>query len=432
MAEEDRGEPGTVHQGDTYEGIVRMSLMRLGTNDPDGALRQTNDYWKKCQSIGIPPQTCAALIYETVKHRHQPSGEIILREPGAEAPTFMGEEWEVIIRRTPGGGSMNDLRAASGRAPDEVKGHNVIYGDFYDDEKARAFARKMTNAGFIAMYGPRKKPVADEGAREGASEKSALRWTEVWWHFPSDAEKFAKQLEKLHSTIVALAMNRIVRTNATDADIQRVIKKHRWEGEHTVYGTSRSFKHVAEEGDPSAMPTVVAVAAVTPAAAAEPTEVLMEPTVAVPWVKVTRDVERYEACVKTADKIGPIKDAKKVYELLGDALNKEDQEVFCVVLLNLRGELRGVCEVARGQRSRVAVGPADVLRPVITSGAEGFIVVHNHPTGKANPSKADRQLTDLIAEATKPYGKDVTFIDHVVIGIHQAFSICQNKMYKVR
>ena len=66
----------------------------------------------------------------------------------------------------------------------------------------------------------------------------------------------------------------------------------------------------------------------------------------------------------------------------------------------------------------------------MASGAEGYIVVHNHPSGKAAPSKADRDLTRLIAEATKPYGNGITFIDHVVIGLNSAYSICESRMYK--
>lgn len=167
-------------------------------------------------------------------------------------------------------------------------------------------------------------------------------------------------------------------------------------------------------------------------AAAEPVAVIHEPTVTVgiPWVKVTRDVDRYEACVKKADKIGPIATPVKVYELLGDALNKEDQELFVVILLDLRGNLRGVCEVARGQRSRVTVGVADVMRPVIAGGAEGFICCHQHPSGKVAPSKSDLDLTKHIREATRPYGKDVCFIDHCVIGLGRIHSIVEGKTYK--
>jgi DNA repair protein RadC len=135
-----------------------------------------------------------------------------------------------------------------------------------------------------------------------------------------------------------------------------------------------------------------------------------------PWVRVTRDPERYEACLAQAQKIGPIDNSRKVYDLLVPMFAKEDQEILVVVLVDVRRQLRGVAEVHRGQRSSVGVSVADVLRVVITTGAEGFVLSHGHPSGKSSPSKADVELTKQIAEATKPYGKSITFIGHVVIG----------------
>lgn len=144
--------------------------------------------------------------------------------------------------------------------------------------------------------------------------------------------------------------------------------------------------------------------------------------VCVPWVKVTRDPERYEACLATAKKIGPMKDAASVYQLLHDALAKEDQEVFLVVLVDVRDQLRGVAEVHRGARSEVMVSVQDVLRPVIVSGAETFFVVHPHPSGKADPSDADLSLTKQIVKACKPFSRSMTFRDHVIIGMNEYYS----------
>jgi DNA repair protein RadC len=135
-----------------------------------------------------------------------------------------------------------------------------------------------------------------------------------------------------------------------------------------------------------------------------------------PWVRVTRDPERYKECLSNARKIGPIDNARKVYDLLSPALSKEDQEVMCVVMLDVRRHIRGVSEVHRGQRSRVSVAVSDVMRVVIASGAEAFIVAHNHPSSNATPSSADIRLTKSIQEACRPFGKDITFLGHVVIG----------------
>jgi DNA repair protein RadC len=148
-----------------------------------------------------------------------------------------------------------------------------------------------------------------------------------------------------------------------------------------------------------------------------------------PWVRVTRDPERYEACLAAARKIGPITNAAKVYELLHKTLSVEDQEVFLVVLTDVRGQLRGVSEVHRGQRSRVGVSVSDVMRVVNAAGAEGFLIAHNHPSGTPNPSDADRSLTTQIEKAVEPYGSDLTFFDHVVIGVGSFYSIREDKLY---
>jgi hypothetical protein len=154
-----------------------------------------------------------------------------------------------------------------------------------------------------------------------------------------------------------------------------------------------------------------------------------------PWVRVTRDPERYESCLAKARKIGSVDNARKVYDLLYPALSKEDQEVLMVVLLDIRRQLRGVSEVHRGQRSRVGVGVTDVMRIVIASGAEAFVVCHGHPSGNSRPSDADVALTKSIEQACHPFGKDLTFLGHVVIGTKEFSEISPagkvSKAYKM-
>jgi hypothetical protein len=168
-----------------------------------------------------------------------------------------------------------------------------------------------------------------------------------------------------------------------------------------------------------------------PSSGIELAQPLADTGACIPWVKVTRNPENYAACVETARRLGPMDTARKVYDLLSDQLSKEDQEVFLVVLCNVRGELRGVAEVARGQRSKVTVGIDDVMRVVISTGAEQFVCVHQHPSGTATPSDSDLQLTKQIKEAAELFGNDVVFLDHVVVGIKEYYSIEEKKLYKV-
>jgi DNA repair protein RadC len=103
-----------------------------------------------------------------------------------------------------------------------------------------------------------------------------------------------------------------------------------------------------------------------------------------------------------------------------------------VLCCDIRGQLRGVAEAARGQRSRVNVGATDVMRiarvvqdQVLASGAEYFVVVHNHPSGDPTPSVPDRQLTATLRKIAAPYGADLTFADHVIIGMGRFYSLAE-------
>lgn len=278
-------------------------------------------------------------------------------------------------------------------------------GDGHKEDVLGVFPslKSAQDAARAHVYGKRRSHVSV--VSDASEEKSAFRWTEVSFDKREDAEKFAKLMEKVNSTIVAHHDNLIVRTNATHGDITRVLTKHNWKAGYRLGRNALA----AEETVP-----VIHEAA----------------EACVPWVKVTRDPERYNECLTRAKKIGPITTPRAVYDLLADALAKEDQEVFLVVMLDIRGQLRGVCEIARGQRSKVTVSPADILRPVLIAGAEGCILVHQHPSGKCDPSEADRQLTKSVRDCIKPYGSSITLADHVVIGSGEFYSIAENKKYK--
>jgi DNA repair protein RadC len=59
------------------------------------------------------------------------------------------------------------------------------------------------------------------------------------------------------------------------------------------------------------------------------------------------------------------------------------------------------------------IHPREVFKPALEYSAAGLILVHNHPSGKAIPSKADCLVTKQIAEAGRLLGIDL--IDHVIV-----------------
>ena len=107
---------------------------------------------------------------------------------------------------------------------------------------------------------------------------------------------------------------------------------------------------------------------------------------------------------------GPI----DVYELLRGRMAHLDRERFVVVLLNTKNAVLGTPTVSIGTLSSSLVHPREVFKPAIQASAAAVILVHNHPSGKTEPSREDRDVTRRLVEAGETIGIEV--LDHIVIG----------------
>jgi len=85
-----------------------------------------------------------------------------------------------------------------------------------------------------------------------------------------------------------------------------------------------------------------------------------------------------------------------------------------VLYLNARNMLILDDLVGEGSIDEAAIHPREVIRRALDLGATAVILVHNHPSGSPQPSRADIEITNRIAEAGRLLG--VTVHDHVVIG----------------
>lgn len=70
--------------------------------------------------------------------------------------------------------------------------------------------------------------------------------------------------------------------------------------------------------------------------------------------------------------------------------------------------------VTDGSLDEAAIHPREVVKTALDVGAAALILVHNHPSGSPEPSRADVQITNRIAEAGRLIG--ITVHDHVIIG----------------
>lgn len=85
-----------------------------------------------------------------------------------------------------------------------------------------------------------------------------------------------------------------------------------------------------------------------------------------------------------------------------------------VLYLDTRNRLILDHLAAEGSIDEAAIHPREVIRRAFDIGASALILVHNHPSGDPEPSRADIAITNRIAEAGRLLG--VTVHDHVIVG----------------
>lgn len=170
-------------------------------------------------------------------------------------------------------------------------------------------------------------------------------------------------------------------------------------------------------------------------AIAEPVEAIAEPNPVTvggdckPWVRLERDPKAMAACMARANAIGPIKGSKELFELVRADLERQDQEHFIIIGLDVQLHLRAMSEIARGARDRVLTPVDDTARYaiayVLEYGCRGIAIAHNHPSGKSKPSEADRHVTKAMKRMCDVL--EILFVDHIVVGMGNYYSFRDNK-----
>ncbi|MEO5916472.1 MAG: DNA repair protein RadC [Luteolibacter sp.] len=110
----------------------------------------------------------------------------------------------------------------------------------------------------------------------------------------------------------------------------------------------------------------------------------------------------------------PLDTPELIHDFFGPQMRHLAQEQVVVAVLDTRLRHVGTTVVSVGTVNESNAHPREVLRPVITRGAYGFILIHNHPSGDPSPSRADELVTKRLVEAAALM--QVKFLDHVIIG----------------
>ena len=94
-------------------------------------------------------------------------------------------------------------------------------------------------------------------------------------------------------------------------------------------------------------------------------------------------------------------------------LHGKEYEVFCCVFLDAQNRVIAVEELFRGTLTQTSVYPREIIKRALFHNAGALILAHNHPSGVAESSQADRQLTRRLAEALALVDKRV--LDHFIV-----------------
>jgi DNA repair protein RadC len=99
---------------------------------------------------------------------------------------------------------------------------------------------------------------------------------------------------------------------------------------------------------------------------------------------------------------------------LSSRLREYPNEVFACLFLDNRHRVIEYEELFRGTIDGASVHPREVVRRALSHNAAALILAHNHPSGVAEPSEADRRITRRIREALELV--DIRVLDHIIVG----------------
>lgn len=102
-----------------------------------------------------------------------------------------------------------------------------------------------------------------------------------------------------------------------------------------------------------------------------------------------------------------------VRDFLRVKLGALEHEVFAVIHLDAQNRVIDYVEMFRGTVSQTSVYPREVVKEALARNSAALLLVHNHPSGAAEPSRTDEMLTQTLKSALALV--DVRVLDHLIV-----------------
>ena len=120
----------------------------------------------------------------------------------------------------------------------------------------------------------------------------------------------------------------------------------------------------------------------------------------------------------------PLLSPEMTKDFLQSQLSDAEREIFMVIFLD--NQHRGGVKHSRmfsGTLRHVEVHPREIVREAIKVNAAAVILAHNHPSGCAEPSKADKEITERIIKCCQ--FMDIRVLDHFIVGRGEYVSLAE-------
>ncbi|MFA5167604.1 MAG: DNA repair protein RadC [Candidatus Omnitrophota bacterium] len=118
-----------------------------------------------------------------------------------------------------------------------------------------------------------------------------------------------------------------------------------------------------------------------------------------------------------------VRSPQAVTDYLTASLRDLKREVFKVIFLDKALKILGEKDMFFGTVDEAAVHPREVVREALFQNASSLVLVHNHPSGKVEPSREDYEITQKIKAACQTVS--IRILDHIIIGENQYFSFSE-------
>ena len=119
----------------------------------------------------------------------------------------------------------------------------------------------------------------------------------------------------------------------------------------------------------------------------------------------------------------PLLSPEMTKDFLQSQLSDAEREIFMVIFLDNQHRVVKHSRMFSGTLRHVEVHPREIVREAIKVNAAAVILAHNHPSGCAEPSKADKEITERIIKCCQ--FMDIRVLDHFIVGRGEYVSLAE-------